>query len=56
MPKDYDTIDTMQLTKDLMIAYLSHCPNASCESDGKVIAEMFKDIYQGLVKLQESEG
>lgn len=56
MPKNYDTVDTMQLTKDLMIAYLSHCPNASCEGDGKVIAEMFKDIYQGLVKLQESEG
>ena len=56
MPKDYETESTMQLTKDLMIAYLSHCPNAACESDGKAIAEMFKDIYQGLVKLQESEG
>lgn len=56
MPKNYNTVDTMQLTKDLMIAYLSHCPNASCEGDGKVIAEMFKDIYQGLVELQESEG
>ena len=56
MPKKYDKESTMQLTKDLMIAYLSHCPNASCESDGKDIAEMFKDIYQGIVKLQESEG
>ena len=56
MPKNYNMVDTMQLTKDLMIAYLSHCPNASCEGDGKVIAEMFKDIYQGLVELQESEG
>jgi hypothetical protein len=56
MSEKCDKVLAMQLTKDLLVAYLSNCSNASCKDDGKAIAEMFKDIYQSLVKLQESEG
>lgn len=56
MSEKCDKVLAMQLTKDLLVAYLSNCSNASCEGDGKAIAKMFKDIYQGIVKLQESEG
>ena len=41
MSEKCDKVLAMQLTKDLLVAYLS---------------KMFKDIYQSLVKLQESEG
>nr|DAV29126.1 MAG TPA: hypothetical protein [Caudoviricetes sp.] len=56
MSEKCDKVLAMQLTKDLLVAYLSNCSNVSCKDDGKAIAEMFKDIYQSLVKLQESEG
>ena len=56
MSEKCDKVLAMQLTKDLLVAYLSNYSKDSFEDDGKAIAEMFKDIYQSLVKLQESEG
>lgn len=56
MSEKCDKVLAMQLTKDLLVAYLSNYSKDSFEDDGRAIAEMFKDIYQSLVKLQESEG
>lgn len=56
MSEKCDKVLAMQLTKDLLVVYLSNYSKDSFEDDGKAIAEMFKDIYQSLVKLQESEG